>query len=467
MQPNDTIGDYTIAGRIGEGGMSVVYLAHHARGGDVVIKQLQQHLAIDKQLVDRFVQSAQIMRDLRHPHLARVIDYMERHGSYFLIEEYLAGGSVAERIDRQAQYSLNDAVIWCRDVLRAVNYAHEHGIIHRDLKPGNLMLDDRNSIKVTDFGIARVFGGPRLTRTGREMGSPAYMSPEQIRTPYDVDHLTDVYSMGVVLYELLTRRVPFDGDTDFEVKSKVVRDAPVPPRRVDPTIPPAIEEVVLTAMSKDPAERFGGCAEFALRLEECLAPPRRVPRTPTPRPAPSQARPTDTDLGGVTTHPEYAALAALRPPPGPLYARLTAAFWRRLLVTFGLAALLVFWFVARADAMRYVSDTEQTAFLLALAALAIAMLMTAWAVLRVVAFGIRRPKVMPARVVEKRYAVRRGRRPDRHTHYYVMLQLKGAERHEYEASGALYDDVSKGDVGVAYTRGRLLLDYRPLPVSAG
>ena len=193
MHSGQAIGDYTILRKIGEGRDVARFLAQDASSAEVVVKQLQEHLSIDRQLVDRFVQSAQIMRDLRHPHLARVIDYMEKDGKYFLIEEYLSGGNLAELDRPGGEYTEADALVWCRDALRGVNYAHEYGIIHRDLKPGNLMLDEQKRVKVTDFGISRIFGGPRLTTTGREMGSPAYMSPEQIRLPQLVDHLTDIY----------------------------------------------------------------------------------------------------------------------------------------------------------------------------------------------------------------------------------------------------------------------------------
>ena len=274
MQPGDLIGEFTIVRQIGEGGMAIVCLAEHQSDRtQVVVKQLRDQLAFDRQLVERFAQSAQIMRELRHPHLARVIEYLERDGRYFVVEEYLAGGSLADLLDRGDPYPERDALCWCRDALRAVNYAHENGIVHRDLKPGNLMLDDQRRVKVTDFGIARVFGGPRLTRTGREMGTPTYMSPEQIRSPHQVDHLTDVYSMGVVLYELLTHRVPFDGESDFEIKSQVVRDPPVPPRQIAPSLSPRLEAIVLKAVAKEPADRFGGCAEFALELNRWLTSP--------------------------------------------------------------------------------------------------------------------------------------------------------------------------------------------------
>src|SRR5262245_21546169 len=163
MEPGEQIGDYIIVEKIGEGGMSIVYLAEHkSNRTQVVVKQLREELAFDKQLVDHFVQGAQIMQQLRHPHLARVFDYIEHDGNYFMVEEYLPGGSLSDLLTKGVHFSQEEALRWCRDALHAVNYAHQNGIVHRDLKPGNLMLNEKREIKVTDFGIANVFGGPRL-----------------------------------------------------------------------------------------------------------------------------------------------------------------------------------------------------------------------------------------------------------------------------------------------------------------
>jgi serine/threonine protein kinase len=133
-----------------------------------------------------------------------------------------------------------------------------------------MMFDAEGTIKITDFGIAKVFGSPRLTRTRSEMGTPAYMSPEQIRFPQDAYHLTDVYSMGVVLYEMLTGKLPFERDGDFDTKQAVIREPPFPPQRHNPNISDELEEIVLKALEKDPAQRYGGCAEFAARIETYL-----------------------------------------------------------------------------------------------------------------------------------------------------------------------------------------------------
>jgi serine/threonine-protein kinase len=251
--------------------MSTVYLARAPEHRHkVVVKQLKEQLATDAEFVARFRQAATIMRELHHPNLATVIDYIEQDGHCLLVEEYLPGGSLADLMDRGEKISQEQALSWCRDILRAIDHAHQNGVVHRDLKPGNLMLDGHGTIKVTDFGIAKAFGGARLTRTRAEMGTPAYMSPEQIRTPQKAYHLTDVYSMGVVLYELLTRRIPFEGDSDFDTKQAVVKDPPPPPRHLNPSISVELEGIILKALRKDPSRRYGGCSEFASRIDSYL-----------------------------------------------------------------------------------------------------------------------------------------------------------------------------------------------------
>lgn len=272
LQPGDQIGAYTIVSMIGSGGMSDVYLAEEAgTQSQVVVKQLRQQYAAEPQLVERFIRGATVLKDLRHPHLARVLDCIVIDGRFYTVEEYLRGGSLEDLLAKSGAPSEAAALTWCRDVLSALNYVHEFAIVHRDLKPSNLMLDENGKIRVIDFGIARVFGEMRLTRAGDPaMGTPWYMSPEQIQTPGEIDHLSDVYSVGVVMYELLTGRLPFDGDTQFAIHEKITRQTAPSLRTIKPDIDPALEKIVVKAMDKDPKRRFGGCGEFALEIERYL-----------------------------------------------------------------------------------------------------------------------------------------------------------------------------------------------------
>ena len=285
MRPGEQIDDYTIVSKIGEGGMSVVYVAAHVTDGTrVVVKELKEEYQFDRQLVDRFIREADILQKLRHPHLARVFACLERDDKYYMVQEYLSGGSLADLLRDRKPYTEMEALVWCRDALRAMNYAHENGIVHRDLKPSNLMLDDRRRVRVIDFGIARTFGETRLTRAGDgSIGTVEYMSPEQILSPDKVDHLTDVYSMGIVLYELLSGTVPFDGDTPFAVQEKITRhSAPAlrqfgrgvsPMNSNSAAIDPKLAKIVFRAIDKSPHRRFGGCAEFALHLDRRIKKP--------------------------------------------------------------------------------------------------------------------------------------------------------------------------------------------------
>jgi len=273
MYPGETISVYTIENLIGEGGMSWVYLARHKHDGtQVAVKRLKDEYSADPNFVKRFEQEAAIMKTMNHPHVARVLAYIPREREFLLVEEFLPGGSLADVI-AEGRVPEQQALMWCRDALMGINSAHELGILHRDLKPGNMMFDAEGNIKITDFGIAKVFGSPKLTRTRSEMGTPAYMSPEQIRYPQDAYHLTDVYSMGVVLYEMLTGKLPFERDGEFDTKQAVIKEPPPPPRRHNPEISEELEEIVLKALEKDPDQRYGGCAEFAARIEAYLGAP--------------------------------------------------------------------------------------------------------------------------------------------------------------------------------------------------
>jgi serine/threonine protein kinase len=264
-----TVGNWITERPLGEGGMGRVYLARHQHLNTLAaLKVLYASLTNDQSFRDRFLREAQTQSQLQHPNIARVIDYIEQQGQYYLVVEYLSGGTLAEVIDdTHGPIDISCALAWTKQALYALDYAHQRGVIHRDIKPSNLMFDEAGNLKVMDFGIALVMGGRRLTSTGVTMGTPEYMSPEQIARPKEVDHRTDVYSIGIVLYEMLAGRAPFGGDSDFAIRAAQVNSPPPPLRYTNPAIPEALEQAVMKALAKDPNQRYSGCGEFINALE--------------------------------------------------------------------------------------------------------------------------------------------------------------------------------------------------------
>jgi serine/threonine-protein kinase len=262
------INNWTIEQKLGEGGMSEVWLARHKKlGTPAAIKFLHSTLTRDPNFRERFLKEARTQAQLHHPNIAQVMDFHDQNDRFLIIIEYLPGGSLADVIEKtRGPVETGRAVSWVRQSLEALDFAHQRGIIHRDVKPSNIMIDGHGRAKVMDFGIALVLGEQRMTSTGTAIGTPHYMSPEQILRPKEVDHRTDVYSMGIVLYELLTGKIPFDGDTDFIVKTAQVNDAPPPPRTINPQVPESLENIVMKALAKDADYRYVSCGEFARAL---------------------------------------------------------------------------------------------------------------------------------------------------------------------------------------------------------
>ena len=264
------IGNWIVEKPLGEGGMGQVYLARHRLLNTLAaLKVLSVSLTQDRSFHERFLQEAQTQSQLQHSNIARVMDFIEHEDRYYLVIEHLSGGTLAGVIESTGgPLDTSLALTWTKEVLSALDYAHQRGVIHRDIKTSNIMFDEAGAAKVTDFGIALVMGGKRLTNTGTAMGTPEYMSPEQIVRPKDVDHRTDVYSVGIVLYEMLSGRVPFQGDTDFAVRTAQVNDPPPPLGDFNPAIGEALEQTVMRALAKDPDQRYLGCGEFISALEE-------------------------------------------------------------------------------------------------------------------------------------------------------------------------------------------------------
>jgi serine/threonine-protein kinase len=271
------IGNYQVVEKIGEGGMGVVY-----RGVDVTldrpvaIKVLSQELVGTPALVERFRAEARAQANLNHTNIATLYTFMQVDGVCVMVMELLEGETFDQIIRRRGVIPAEEAVPLFRQALMGIGFAHRMGIVHRDIKPSNIMLTKSGIVKVMDFGIAKVLGGQRLTRTGTRMGTVAYMSPEQIRN-MPVDIRSDIYSLGATLYEMFTAHLPFESESDFQVMSDHVNTMPPPPTRYYPYIAPGFEQCVLKALAKNPDQRFQTVEEFGAGLEHPLGLPGYVP----------------------------------------------------------------------------------------------------------------------------------------------------------------------------------------------
>ena len=232
----------------------------------VALKVLFPELSIDRTFVERFRREAQAAANLSHPNIVPVFDWGEDDGSYFIVMEYVEGRPLSAVLrDPQRLPPVQIAMIGA-GVAAALAFAHRHGVIHRDVKPGNVLITPDGDVKVTDFGIARAVNTEEsLTQTGAVMGTAAYFSPEQAEGK-GVDARSDMYSLGVVLYEMAVGRPPFTGDSPVAVASKHVRDAPVLPREANPAVPVALEAIVMMALAKNPDDRYGSAEELRADL---------------------------------------------------------------------------------------------------------------------------------------------------------------------------------------------------------
>ena len=261
------VANYRIEEKLGEGGMGVVYKAVDVNlDRTVAIKFLSSELNRDPGLIERFQSEAKAQANLNHTNIATLYNFINVDGNWLIAMEYVDGINLEETILRNGVMQHHDAVPLFKQALLGIGFAHRFGIIHRDIKPANIMINRHGIVKVMDFGIAKVMSGRRLTRTGVAVGTVAYMSPEQIKNQ-GVDIRSDIYSLGVTLYQMLTGHVPFESESDFQVQYDHVNTPPPPLSLYYPYIPPGIEAAVLKAMEKDPAARFRTVEEFGAALE--------------------------------------------------------------------------------------------------------------------------------------------------------------------------------------------------------
>jgi serine/threonine protein kinase len=270
MKAGDRVLDYVVDRELGEGGMGKVYLARHTvLDQQVALKVLDPEVSRKPDVRERFIQEANIQAKLRHPGIVQVLTATQAEsGTPVLVMEYVSGKSLAEVVEKRGPLPVDDALKVMERILSAVSYAHQQGVIHRDLKPSNVMVMASGETKVTDFGIAKVLGSARLTRTGTAMGSAHYMSPEQIRRPETVDARSDIYSLGCMFYEILTGRPPFankeepGADSDFEIKTAHVNEIAPEPSRLNKNIPAWLDAFIMQSLEKDASRRQSSCEEM-------------------------------------------------------------------------------------------------------------------------------------------------------------------------------------------------------------
>ncbi len=276
---------YKLDRKIGSGGMADVWLADDKElNRKVAIKILHDRFAQDKEFVERFRREAQSAAGLQHPNVVSIFDRGEFRDTYFIAMEYVDGPQLKQLV--KGGMSPQDAIDFVRQILNAARFAHRKGIVHRDLKPQNVLIDEDGRARVADFGIARG-GSSDITATGSVMGTAQYLSPEQAQGK-ETTPRSDIYSIGVILYEALTGRVPFEGDSAVAVALKQVSEAPRRPSTVNPNVPPALDAVVMRALAKDPEARFNDADAFMKALDAAER-------------APNQPRPEDTAAFAAVT----------------------------------------------------------------------------------------------------------------------------------------------------------------------
>jgi serine/threonine-protein kinase len=330
------VGNYKIAEKIGEGGMGSVYRAVDLMlERDVALKAIRPELSREPQIAERFRSEARALARVSHPAIANVYTFFYEEDELFLAMEYVRGRTLSRVLQDEGALPWRRAVPMIASAMEGIEQAHRTGIVHRDLKPDNLMLTEAGTLKVMDFGIARVMGSVHLTRTGLLVGTLRYMAPEQIRGE-EVDGRTDVYALGAVLYEMLTGRPPFEGSTDWAILRAQIEDVPRPPGEHVPQLPWWLDRAVLRALAKQPAERFPSVEEMRLcllRQGETMEAPRPLEdlptlvtppgtRTPPPPPPPPHAAPT-LSLPPASATPPPPVFPPI--PPTPALAAMAAS----------------------------------------------------------------------------------------------------------------------------------------------
>lgn len=288
-QPGDRIGDYEVMAVLGAGGMGKVYKVRNLISDRVeAMKVLLPNLAENPELGERFIREIKLQATLNHPNIAALHTALHFENQLLMLMEFVDGITLDELV-RSGPLRLDEATYYIAQVCDALAYAHSKGIIHRDLKPSNMMLTPDGVVKLLDFGIAKFAQDRSMTKTGFLVGSLPYISPEQIEGAQDIDARTDIYSLGITLYQLVTGRVPFEADSEYSLMRKHLQEAPVPPVQVMPDVPQGLNDIILTAIEKDRSRRFQSAAAMGVALRSLGSNLGTAAAAPLPEAAPAPA----------------------------------------------------------------------------------------------------------------------------------------------------------------------------------
>lgn len=344
--PLTHLGRYELVRVLGRGAMGLVYEGRDPRlGRKVAIKTiLKTHLAdpaLAREYSSRFVREAQAAARLAHPNIVTVHDFGEDDEVSYLVMEFIEGRELAQLFDERAPFDLASAVRIVRDLLEALAYAHDHGVVHRDVKPANVMIDRAGRVKLTDFGVARlVDSNADRTLPGTMVGTPSYMSPEQVQG-LAVGSRTDLFAVGIVLYQFLTGSRPFSGGGPWEIQRQIVHDQPRAPSAVNPALPTALDAVMQRALAKDPHDRYPDARAFAADLQRAAGV--ATDRDPSDPEAPIQADDPPAPPASPSGDPTV-PIAGPAPPEGARRWR-----WAGLLALTGVAGMALLWSRMPAD----------------------------------------------------------------------------------------------------------------------